>query len=575
MRHFSHNMNIASPEIIPASRPSYEVSNLIYLWSVAKRRKWYLALGVLAGLFAGFAYLALAKQTFTGTCLILIEPPAKAGVAGAPDAATSAIDSNELDSQAEVIRSWQVADLMTKSLSPEDRSRLAADFRPNGLLPAWMAKGGAGAPTADGLDFARMLRALSVTRMERTYVLSISFTATDPNLAANVANGFANAYRQFLHDRRLGAEQGRKNWVQQRLDQARLDLLKSDKDLHASQMSAGPGAADGVKRELAWNEQIQKVYRSLLQAKQELSDQSFGDDYFHVITPSEPGATRRSPTLSLVIVLSLVAGLAGASVAAGLAEMIDRSFRTRGQVEDLLGSRFLGWLPTISNKLALRVPSRKNAARASLASLLPPTLRISTDKPQSVYAETLREIRACASLLPHANETKIIGVVSALPKEGKSTLTLNMGRLLAREGARLLVIDGDLRSRGLSRILAPSARSGLYELLGDGHTRPHLEDLLIADESSGMRFLPIANTNGGVREFGNLMLKFDTILTEAKTLFDIVLIDLPPFAAAADARLLSTLCTCFVLVTQWGKTNTAAVSRFLYAERDIRERLLG
>ncbi len=487
MRHFTHSMNIPSAEKLPAPRPDYEVSNLIYLLSVAKRRKWYLTLGVLLGLLVGVAYLAVAKPTFTGTCLILIEPPSKAGIAGAADASASTIDSVELDSQAEVIRSWQVADLMTKDLSPEDRDRLGAEFKPNPYLPAWMssrgttAKGAVGEPVAS-LDLSRIARALSVTRMERTYVLAISFTATNPNLAANVANGFASAYRRFIHDRRIAIEQSKKNWIQQRLDQVRLDLLKSDKDLQASQLSSSVGASDGVKRELEWNEQIQKFYQSLLQARQELSDELFSDDYFHVITPSEPSATRRSPSLSLVIVLSLVAGLASGSVAAGLSETIDRSFRTRGQVEDLLGSRFLGWLPTISKKITLRISSKKNAARASLASLLPPTLRISTDRPQSVYAETIREVRACASLLPFASETKVIGVVSALPQEGKSTLTLNMGRLLAREGARLLVIDGDLRTRGLSRILAPSARSGLYELLGGGHTRPHLEDLLVTDE---------------------------------------------------------------------------------------------
>ena len=172
-------------------------------------------------------------------------------------------------------------------------------------------------------------------------------------------------------------------------------------------------------------------------------------------------------------------------------------------------------------------------------------------------------------------KSKVIGIVSALPGEGKSTLALNLGRLLAKEGARLLVIDGDLRARGLSRILAPSAQGGLYELLGEGQPLPRMQDLLITDEATGMRFLPIADAKGDTRELSNVGPKFDAILRDAKTLFDIIIIDLPPFAAAADARLLSALCNCFVLVTEWGKTNRTAVWRFLNAEGGIRDRLLG
>ena len=427
MKRFGYNMNIPSAETFAASRSAGEVSNLVYILSVAKRRKWYLALGVAAGLFAGSAYLALAKHTFTGTCLILIESPSKGGIPGTPDTSASAIDATDLESQVEVIRSWQVADVVIKNLSPDERDQLAKEYRPTSFppvwlhdklaipkpasyLPAWMPstsptiKAAADDPVGNSIDLNRVLRALSVTRMERTYVLSISFTATDPKLAANVANGFASAYREFLHDRRVAIEQSKKNWIQQRLDEVRVELLQSDKDLQTSQVSPAAGAPDAVKRELDWNSQTQKFYQSLLQARREISDGSFGEEYFHVITPSDPSSTHRSPSLSLAIVLSLVAGLAGGSVAAALSEAADRSFRTRGQVEDLLAARFLGWLPVIGKKSKLNFASDKILSGGPLTYRLPAILRVSTDRPQSPYAETLREIRACATLLPPRNE---------------------------------------------------------------------------------------------------------------------------------------------------------------------------
>ena len=94
------------------------------------------------------------------------------------------------------------------------------------------------------------------------------------------------------------------------------------------------------------------------------------------------------------------------------------------------------------------------------------------------------------SLLPSKNELKVVGIVSALPSEGKSTLTVNLGRLLASEGMRSLVVDGDLSNRGLSRILVPSTEQGLYQLLGDSPARPRLQDVFIEDGTSGMFFFP-------------------------------------------------------------------------------------
>jgi Mrp family chromosome partitioning ATPase len=69
--------------------------------------------------------------------------------------------------------------------------------------------------------------------------------------------------------------------------------------------------------------------------------------------------------------------------------------------------------------------------------------------------------------------------------------------------------------------------------------------------------------------------KFGATLTEARNLFDIILHDLPPLAAVADARSLTASCDFFVLIAKWGQTDRGAVWKFLESETEIGERLLG
>lgn len=578
MRHFEY-LNAPIGEQIATSPSSFESSNLNYLLSIVRRRKLSLIMGLVAAIIVGSTYFWVIKPKFTATTYILLDRLAQDSARKGADTSGSTVDSAAVDSQVEVIRSSQVATAFIQRLSPDERQQLASEFRPSLYLPLWLAGSAiTEAPTSgNAIDTDRVLRSLSVTRVEHTYVLAISFSATSAVSAANLANGFVEAYQSVLREGRVSTEQREKNWIQLHIDETRSTLLQADGELQAFRLSPEVGESDAAKRELELKtDNYRKLYQSLLQRKQQaLEEGSFPQGEFHVITPADPAAARRSPRLSFLIAISLLAGLGGGSVLAALREAADQTFRTSGQVEELLGARFLGWLPVIRPRRSRR--RRENSVGGQAwADGLPALMRCSTDNPQSRYAETLRAIRAAASCPPSGDGPKVIGIVSTLPGEGKSTLSVNLGRLLSREGARLLVIDGDLRNRGLSRILAPSAQSGLYEALSESRREPRLADLLSVDTTTGMYFLPIAETLG--REWyaiNQLVVKFDALLTEAKKRFDIIIVDLPPLAAVADARSLSALSDCFVLVVEWGQTNKEAVRKFLNRERTIRERLLG
>jgi Mrp family chromosome partitioning ATPase/capsular polysaccharide biosynthesis protein len=584
VRHFEY-LNLPTAEQITASRSTYEPSNLIYLLSVARRRQFSLIMGLIGAIIVGTTYSLVTKPKFTATTNIFIDAHSRDSLRRGADTSDSTADSAEIDSQVEVIRSWQVANAFIKKLSPDERKQLASEFEPNPYLRVWPASSATIKASSSGqigseIDPDRVLLSLSVSRVERTNVLAISFTASSAILAAHFANSFVEAYQNVLTGGRRAGEQQKRDWIQQRIDETRSALLLADGELQAFRPSPVVGESDAAKRELELRtDTYQKLYQSLLQQQQQgFEEESFPQGEFHVITPAEPTATHRSPRLSFVFAMSLFAGLGGGSLIAALREVADQSLRTSGQVEELLGARFLGWLPSIRKRKSRRrrLSPEERASGEAWVDGLPTPMRYSTDNPKSPYAETLRAIRVKASSLPPGDGPKVIGVISALPREGKSILSVNLGRLLSREGARLLLIDGDVRDRGLSRILAPSAQSGLYEALDDSRCGPQLVELLITDATSGMYFLPIADTMGRERcAMNKLAVKFDALLMEAKKRFDIIVVDFPPLAAVADARSLCALSDCFVLVVEWGKTNKGAVRKFLNTERGIKERLLG
>jgi len=582
VNHFDY-ANAAKGEPILESLPSYGSSNLSYVLSIAKRRKLLLFLGLIAAIAGGSLYYLYAKPKYTATTFLYVDV---IRTGSDSSSSSSGVDSGEIDSQVEVIQSRQVVETMVRSLGAPDRQRLAQAFGNPSYLPLILARfpiletwapSLASPPDPggfeDGIDIEKLTKALTVTRVERTYVLSVSFAAPSATLAADVSNAFVNAYRKVTDDRRLAAEQAHRDWLNRRIQEAQALLLQADKDLQSFRLSPVVGESDAVKRQLELKtETYRNLYQSLLQ-QSGAPDPSIAQTGFHVITAADASAAVRSPRLSLVAALSLLFGVGAGAVAAALYEAGDRSFRTRGQVETFLGARFLGWLPIIGETKASR--SGKSSGLDPPALGLPDVFRVSTDNPRSRYAETLREVMACASLLPPKTEPKVVGVVSAWPGEGKSTVAVNLAQSLARDGLRTLLIDGDLGNRGLTRILAPSARCGLYDLLGDGPGRAGLEDVVVADDASGLSFLPVAEAKPQFRSGGHPSIRFGALVTEAKGRFDVVVIDLPPFAVVAKARFWAASADCFVLVCEWGRTHRGAVWRFLDSERQIRNRLLG
>src|SRR5262249_19682513 len=109
------------------------------------------------------------------------------------------------------------------------------------------------------------------------------------------------------------------------------------------------------------------------------------------------------------------------------------------------------------------------------------------DTPFSRFAEAIRSIKLTADMNGGSEAVKVVGLTSALPGEGKSTIATTMALLFAQGGARTILVDCDLRNPSLSRTLTPDASVGLIEVIAK--TVP-LEQAIWTEPTTGMVFLP-------------------------------------------------------------------------------------
>jgi succinoglycan biosynthesis transport protein ExoP len=341
---------------------------------------------------------------------------------------------------------------------------------------------------------------------------------------------------------------------------------KAVTDNLARQQSVAAGANDAqVKlRQLELKaESYKTLYQNFLRRYQELEQQeTFPMADAYIISAANPPVAPSHPRTPLVLALSLAIGtLAGIGVAT-LREFTDHVFRTVEQVRDELGVDVLGMLPVL--------------AGASLPQLVPdtmaPILRYAVDDPFSLFAETMRSAKMAADRALQDRSPKIIGVVSLLPKEGKSTVAKNFASLLALQGTKTLLIDADTRNPALTG--AMGYKRG--QVLQSDRSLPPLAEILKCEPDSGLLILPCIYAKDDPRVADGLSAAmFHALLRSGDQSPEYIVIDLPPIGPVVNARGMAPAIDAFIFVVEWGRTSRGAVRAALAEEHSIRDKLLG
>lgn len=407
------------------------------------------------------------------------------------------------------------------------------------------------------LDLANREADLSA-RYGSTHLAAVNLRNQMREIATSIKAELSRLAETYKSDYQIA--QQRENEVQHSLDDA----------VARSQVG---GQAQVQLKELESNSQTYRsLYENFLQRYTEsIQQQTFPITEARVISIATPPSKRSSPKTLLV---GAVAGFGGLMLGFGVAlmrDLSDRVIRTSGQAESLLGTDCLANLPLLpANKTPAteEQPEQPRVIKANSGAFW-----AVVNEPFSRYTEGIRSIKVAIDLNRASRTGRVVGLSSALPNEGKSTVAASLGLLSAQAGAKTILIDGDLRNPSLTKSMTPHATSGLIDVIS-GTMR--YEDVICTDPETGLHFLPTV-IDTPIAHTSELLASASmrNLIEALSKQYDYVIVDLSPLAPIIDVRSTGHFISSYVLVVEWGKTNIEVLERALAGARSLQENLLG
>ncbi len=326
-----------------------------------------------------------------------------------------------------------------------------------------------------------------------------------------------------------------------------------------------------LKREVESN---RALYESLLQKLKEATMAAgLKSSNVRVVDSARVPNYPAKPNIPRNLEIAFLAGLLGGVAMAFVLEGLDNTVRTPEQIQMISGLASLGVIP-MSNK----VIGPGKTGRPVLSANVPPSSDadpvelISYVRPKSEIAESYRALRTSILLSSLGAPPKLILVTSALPQEGKTTTSVNTAIVLAQKGARVLLIDADLRRPSIHKTLGLKPRCGLTSVLTGSET---LESAIIpAVQSPNLFVLPAGPHPPHPAELvGSVAMK--ELLKRCRGEYDHIVIDTPPVLSVTDAVVLSVEADANILVIRSRQTTKEALRRARDLLCQVNARVLG
>lgn len=290
------------------------------------------------------------------------------------------------------------------------------------------------------------------------------------------------------------------------------------------------------------------LYDALLQRYKEIGVAGgIGAAPVSIVDSAEVPNAPFKPNLLWNLLLGLGLGFVIGVIAAIALEFLNDTIKTRADVRNKLGLACLGAIPKRARKIPLIEELEDPASTTSEAySSVATSLRFSTEH----------------------GIPKTLLLTSARAGEGKSSTALALAHNLARLGKSVVLVDSDLRKPAFR---ATSEKQGLTKLLT---TEERVADHVTATQYDNLWLLPCGPVPPNPADLLSSG-RFRSVIREASSQFDVVIIDAPPVLGLADAPLLASVCNDVLLVVESGKTRTAAAVEAISRIRAAGANVLG
>ena len=391
------------------------------------------------------------------------------------------------------------------------------------------------------MDSDELLDSVNADIENDSDVIAIKVRHEDPDDAALIANSWARQYSRF-RERASGKS------LQEAIERAQIEL----DELEGDEVSSPRGRT--IERRLS-DFEIAAALRGSTVEVVRLAD-----------APEDAVAPRPFLTFLWSIPIGLLVGL----LLAGLVSYLDRRLKREEQVEALTQLPVVASIPRRSERLV-----RRRAGGGVWA--------------DPVEAESYGRLATNLRFFNFDRNVKTVLVTSAIPEEGKTTVTLRLAAALAGAGQGVLAVEADLRRPTFTdyfSIQFPHGLSGV--LIGatpfeDVVTRVHTSYALAAPTEEGdeawttapfIEVVPAGVIPPNPTELlaGNAL---QQVLRDAKTHADIVLVDSAPLVPVGDAIPLANAVDGVLLVVKLGESRRDELRKALKLLGTLRSKVIG
>lgn len=279
--------------------------------------------------------------------------------------------------------------------------------------------------------------------------------------------------------------------------------------------------------------------------------------------PGNPVNKNVARVASIGILFGIILGL----IFSILREVLDTSIGTIEEVERTIKLPVLAVIPHILDETAKSKSRGLNKKRKQLSTSVKPNKILVTQLlPKDPSSEAFRILRTNMEYLFYDKQVKTVLITSATMQEGKSTITANLGIVLAQEGKRVLLVGCNLRRPSMFRLFGVERGPGIADILIE-KTKwqdcvKSVTDLVLGGMSMddilkvpGLENLHMITYGQKPPNPVDLLTseKMDNFFNELKKHYDVILVDAPPLLPVADSIVLSKKVDGVFLVYKVGK----------------------
>ncbi len=287
--------------------------------------------------------------------------------------------------------------------------------------------------------------------------------------------------------------------------------------------------------------------------------------------PSEPSVTK-------LTALGLIAGIFCSAAFFIFLHFIDNTVKNEKDVTQRCNIPVVGTIPDFFSIKDLKIPAELKRANAKLnrgknssnQKMITEYTLLNRNSPFAV-TESYNMIRTNLMFSMASAKRGAIIISSGSPNELKSTTTVNLAVSTAMTGARVLLVDADLRNATIHKILRKVNKRGLSRVLAG---LDNLEDAIIPNAIMGVDFLPAGPTPPNPSELLGSATTED-LFKQLDDMYDFIFIDSPPVNLVADAMLLAADAAGVLLVARQNKTKYPELERSIQSIKTAKANLMG